>query len=232
MSAVFEGNGFGVEMAFLPGLGHAAPTVATLWHHLVRGQARIVHCGREGSYAALRIRALSQPQQALDARTASVLERLLLGESQKACAANVGLSVSSVTALAKRGLHTLGLGCTPSRVPLMLVIVVWAATLRVEFPSLSIVTQPFGADQDVLVSMPMPALWPDALSKAQRVVIGMMAEGYTYNEIAEARGTALRTVANQTTCVFHKLGISGRVELLAMIARSLAVQDRSLLSVA
>lgn len=75
------------------------------------------------------------------------------------------------------------------------------------------------AGRDVVVlSYPTgdPAL-PDGLSPAEREVTHALLQGATNAEIAEQRGVAVRTVANQVASVFKKLGVSSRTELAAKL---------------
>jgi DNA-binding NarL/FixJ family response regulator len=56
---------------------------------------------------------------------------------------------------------------------------------------------------------------PDAapLTRGEAEVARLAAAGHTNAQIAEARGTATRTVANQMASILAKLGISSRREL-------------------
>jgi DNA-binding CsgD family transcriptional regulator len=56
-----------------------------------------------------------------------------------------------------------------------------------------------------------------ALSKREREVIGYLGLGYTNQQIALALGSAPRTVRNQLSRVYEKLGVSGRAEAVAVI---------------
>lgn len=55
---------------------------------------------------------------------------------------------------------------------------------------------------------------PPGLSAAEREVARAALEGLSNGEIAAARGTSVRTVANQLQSIFRKLGVSGRTELI------------------
>lgn len=69
-------------------------------------------------------------------------------------------------------------------------------------------------DDYVILSYPLPE-WslPSNLTAAeQEVVLGLL-QGDSYEAIAERRGTALRTVANQVASVYAKLRITSRIEL-------------------
>ena len=56
----------------------------------------------------------------------------------------------------------------------------------------------------------------DRLTGAERSVVELAVEGLSNAEIAERRGSAVRTVANQMASVFRKLEVSSRYELAAL----------------
>jgi DNA-binding NarL/FixJ family response regulator len=58
---------------------------------------------------------------------------------------------------------------------------------------------------------------PDALSKGEREVAEALLHGKSNREIANARGTAVRTVANQVASVFRRCGVASRAELIAKL---------------
>lgn len=58
-----------------------------------------------------------------------------------------------------------------------------------------------------------------ALTSAELDVAWRAANGQSYKQIAEARGSSVHTVANQLTKVFAKLGIQGRHQLAAAFSR-------------
>jgi DNA-binding CsgD family transcriptional regulator len=78
-----------------------------------------------------------------------------------------------------------------------------------------------GDEELAVLSVPvaMPS-WPRALTPAELEVTRLLFEGRSNAEIADARGTAQRTVANQIARIFEKLGVSSRAELLASLLRS------------
>jgi DNA-binding CsgD family transcriptional regulator len=55
------------------------------------------------------------------------------------------------------------------------------------------------------------------LPPAEYSVLCGIVEGSSYVEVAEARGTSARTVANQVASIFHRLGVSGRGELISFL---------------
>lgn len=61
-----------------------------------------------------------------------------------------------------------------------------------------------------------PAL-PATLSAAEREVALALLEGKSNSEIAAARSTSVRTVANQVGAMFRKLGVHSRPEFMVKI---------------
>lgn len=74
----------------------------------------------------------------------------------------------------------------------------------------------------LLIDLPAPSLEGDAfadLTEAERDVARLVAKGMSNAAIAEARGTHVRTVANQLASLFRKLGVASRAELRAALAK-------------
>ena len=55
------------------------------------------------------------------------------------------------------------------------------------------------------------------LTAAEQDVCRMLLDGATDAAIAERRGTSVRTVGNQIQAIYRKLGVSDRLELLALL---------------
>jgi DNA-binding CsgD family transcriptional regulator len=73
-------------------------------------------------------------------------------------------------------------------------------------------------DDALAMARVAPAEWPLArLSDAERDVAMRLLGGMRGAAIARERGTSPRTVANQITRIYHKLGISSRRELIAQL---------------
>jgi DNA-binding CsgD family transcriptional regulator len=195
--------------------------VGALWPLLVQGKARVVNVTQSQESSILVVERLKVPAVPLDQRTVCVLERLLSGESQKACAIDVGLAVSTITMLAKRGLREIGVECLPSRAPLLLAILVCASRERTALHWTRVREIESEGTRFLFFAFPPPnALLPAALSGALRAVATLLLEGKQYREIAAERRTSIRTVANQAAAVFQRLKVSGRNQLLAQAANS------------
>jgi|HubBroStandDraft_5_1064220.scaffolds.fasta_scaffold60366_1 DNA-binding NarL/FixJ family response regulator len=74
---------------------------------------------------------------------------------------------------------------------------------------------------DLVVFTYAKPVWtlPPSLTAAERGVVLGMLTGATQREIARARGTAPRTIANQVASIFRKLGVGSRLELFAVLRR-------------
>jgi len=85
------------------------------------------------------------------------------------------------------------------------------------------VPEPFGLEaalvevdgETILVlSFPLPAAkLPTSLTDAEREVTLSLLAGRSNRTIARARGTAVRTIANQVAAIYRKLGVRSRTEL-------------------
>jgi DNA-binding CsgD family transcriptional regulator len=76
-------------------------------------------------------------------------------------------------------------------------------------------------EEFVAFSIPLRKLtFPPGLSPAEREVAELVAAGLSNAEIAALRNTALRTVASQIACIFAKLEVGSRAELVTALAGS------------
>lgn len=66
----------------------------------------------------------------------------------------------------------------------------------------------------LVLSYPVPSpRLPHSLTSAEREVALALLAGRSNRAIAQARGTAERTVANQVAAIYRKLGVRSRTEL-------------------
>lgn len=65
----------------------------------------------------------------------------------------------------------------------------------------------------------------EALSTAEREVAHLAIRGLSNAEIAQMRGTRVRTVANQMASIFDRLGVVSRAELAARYAFAVPLDD-------
>jgi DNA-binding CsgD family transcriptional regulator len=98
-----------------------------------------------------------------------------------------------------------------------------AAALRSVVPLVGLI------DAAVLSRCSMRATECDlrALSPREREVAVLIHRGLQNKEIAVVLGTSAETVRKQTCAIYHKLGVAGRVELVARFGTTLALSERS-----
>jgi DNA-binding CsgD family transcriptional regulator len=198
--------------------------LSALWDELVAGSCKIVSWSHDpGTWSLVISREpalIGDLPLPLRSRDREILESAVLCGVRKIVAVEVGLSCSSIAVIMQSCFQFMGLHCLPSRIP---GLVVAAAHARHRQPI------GFGASlrrsrdrrvmqQSIRVPRPDTALaaW---LAPAEHAVIALLTEGQSYAEIASARNTSVRTVANQVASGFRRLGVSGRAELLCLLAR-------------
>src|SRR5689334_6765354 len=78
-----------------------------------------------------------------------------------------------------------------------------------------------GEDSFVVLSFPVAQelSFPPELTAAERRVVELVLAGASTSEIAKARGTSPRTVANQIQSVYRKLEVNSRAELAMLFHR-------------
>jgi DNA-binding NarL/FixJ family response regulator len=73
-----------------------------------------------------------------------------------------------------------------------------------------------GRSEYLVLSFPIAATEPFSdLTEAEREVATLVLQGLSNRQIAERRGAALRTVANQVASLLRRLGVRSRYELIA-----------------
>jgi DNA-binding NarL/FixJ family response regulator len=80
-----------------------------------------------------------------------------------------------------------------------------------------------GAEEFAVLSFELPVVvLPAQLTKAECAVTTALLNGKRNAEIAQARRTAVRTVATQVAAIFRKLGVTSRAELVALLSSTAA----------
>ena len=198
--------------------------LAAIWEELIAGTCKVEswsHTENTWSMVVSRRPLLLVPPGAgLRPRDVEILEQALLCGVRKHVAVEAGLSCSSIAVILQSCFHFMGLNCLPSRIPGLVVAAAHARRHQaspVRSPLKGRADRQF-SEQTITVPRPDSALaaW---LAPAEHAVINLLIEGHCYAEIAEARQTSIRTVANQVASGFRRLGVSGRAELLCLLAR-------------
>ena len=72
----------------------------------------------------------------------------------------------------------------------------------------------------VVFELPAETEAPAQFSESERCILRQLRAGRSSAEIAQARGTSARTVANQLASMYRKVNVSSRQELLAALAET------------
>src|SRR6478752_106194 len=198
--------------------------LTALWYRLCEGQLfiRESYCQNGRCYAALELREKPVRASAIKLR---VLERIFQGEGQKHVASDMRVSVASVAGYSTAALRALSCQHRASRAPILLVM----AALAVRGSDTGCArNEGFRPDGTWLVSVEVPGhTFNERLSSSEAEVVRLSIEGECHSEIAVARNTSIRTVANQLASAFGKLRVSGRSALRALAVREQAAWLRS-----
>jgi DNA-binding CsgD family transcriptional regulator len=189
-----------------------------VWARICQGNWRIdEHRGVEdGTQLALRIQ--STPAHVVADKRLHMLTRVLAGHSQSSVALECGVAASTVCANFQAALATLGLPTRLSAVPVFLAQLSHAAETEA---ILRVRDGRFDDPGDGYVTVLLPRYGehlPGMLSPGELSVCHLLLRGCTYREIALARGTAQRTVANQLRAIFSKLRVCGRLDVIVKLA--------------
>jgi DNA-binding CsgD family transcriptional regulator len=196
--------------------------LGALWDELVAGQCKVeswAHAPERWSVVVTRApEVLRSFPASARARDLEILEQALLCGVRKLVAVEVGLSCSSIAVIMQSSFQFMGVTCVPSRMPGILVAAAHARRHPDTQPRSALRLSQRPVRQTITVSRPDQVLsaW---LPPAELEVMRLLAEGLSYAEIAAARRTSIRTVANQVATGFRRLNVSGRAELLCLLAR-------------
>jgi DNA-binding NarL/FixJ family response regulator len=191
-------------------------SLSLLWRQLARGMSRVVDgfFAGERCYLVLSLNT-GGPATAAEARRMQILEAVLGGVRQKNIAIDMKLAPSTVAMNAKLALASLGVECKPSRAHPLLILAARAKDeSALAFARCSLFVGRDDRELRVIgMARPEQSL-AAALPTAELAVIRALIEGLTHEEIAQRRGTSMRTIANQICAVFRRLNVSGRNELV------------------
>jgi DNA-binding NarL/FixJ family response regulator len=181
------------------------------WHDLAAGRLMFldyVDSDTRRFIVCLRVHEPLQSNLALAAGERVTLERMLMGQSNKLIASELGVSCASISERIQRALRKLGARSLSE------LSVVLRSRRSLVFSDWMLGGEGFvalGFREDFAASL-------GSLSKSELVVLQELLLDRSQREIAFARGVALRTVANQVGSIYRKLRVSGRRELMAKLA--------------
>jgi len=191
-------------------------SLSQLWRALAQGEHGIVDgfFSRERCYLLLSSTKRASSTRVTGRRLA-ILEAVLSGTRQKSIAIDMVLAPSTVALNSRLALEGLGVNCTPSRAhPLLMLAAKASREALGSTASYSTFVARDGSALTVVAADRPDRFLERMLPAAELEVIRNLVEGRSYAEIAHARGTSTRTVANQITAVFRRLRLSGRNELV------------------
>jgi DNA-binding CsgD family transcriptional regulator len=210
---------------------HEAVQLSALWTELVRGSCKVVSTGFSERACELTIartsRTFDDEIEPLPKRHAQILERSLIDGARKSVAIDLGLCPSTVAEILKQSFGYMGVSCWPSRIPFVFVLAAHAHRAK----ELKHPASVLASDNRLLSRQTIRVTRPDAglcaeLTPAEYEVTRLLVEGKSHAEMAVLRRTSSRTVANQLGAAFHRLRVSGRAELLCLLAARKALSWR------
>ena len=216
-----------LRLAFHHERAHETQAAARVWQEVFSGARQLASSFNAGprSYGVLRTRpAQERPHYRIGARKLTILERMLMGESQKAIAIDLGVGDSCIATMLSDCRRRLGVDGRSSSFPLILVLLAQSGSSSPGPLWLSSAHDP----TEILVSMPRPSTAPlSVLTRAEREVLSCLIEGRTQQEIARERKACSRTVANQLAAARKKLHVTGRFDLVRLLLSSAAASVKN-----
>jgi len=185
--------------------------LATVANFLHEGHAHLVLCETERETESVSERG------AATSKSWQLFESVMLGTGRKALCFDRNLHSSTLALGLKQTLAGIGLNCSPARVPLVLALLAHAASGSAS-RELRLARVALDGRRYVVLSAALHSKAWDRLSSAERAVLELRAIGKSHSDIAQQRKTSRRTVANQLAAATHRLGVSGRLDLLRMMA--------------
>jgi DNA-binding NarL/FixJ family response regulator len=208
------------EFGSTPNTG-APAALSFVWTKLCEGQLRIARHVQEEFWTTLHLEArhANDPSRWLiRGRSLAVLQRVLMGRNLKFISLDLALSSSTVSAEFQAAMRALELEPRISSLPMYLPQL-WHAG-RTRPTTDAALRASLRGIHHATVWLPRPDLRLAAvLTCAELQVSSLLLQGKTHAEVAAARGTTTRTIANQLASIFEKLQVSGRLDLVTTLAR-------------
>jgi DNA-binding NarL/FixJ family response regulator len=202
--------------------------VSMLWLGLKRGAFRVaktVTAATEVTVTIVHGAKVPPFSSAMD-RSSNMLEDVLRGTLQKQVGYDHGVAPSTVALALKQALDRMGCFGRFSRVPLAIPMLAHAARRPQLLAARVLGAAPTRPGDECLVGIERTdGLLANRLSPCEYAVATALLEGKSYEEIAQVRGTSLRTVANQMGAVGRKLGTRGRFDLLMATVLMSSAED-------
>jgi len=189
--------------------------IARLWHELLTGSLKVETVRGEGLELVLASAVAPAPTQRR-ARRQACFERALRGEQQKSVAADFQKAPSTLSGLVRAVAAEMGVAAPLSKIPSALPLLAHAARSS-GVVSLCEVGERDPSQRWLLSFSYHDKILEAGLSSAEREVVKRYVRGQSYVQIAGARGTSYRTIANQLASAFEKLRVAGRLSLIRYV---------------
>lgn len=193
---------------------HSLGVVRDIWRELLEGRLEIVGTPDAAGYSLLLQRAAAPVASPNRARRQELFELALRGTPQKVLSADSALAPSTIASMLTSALADLGLKSRFSRVPIALPLLAHAA-LGAGVLALCEVGEPESHDCPLLITLsPATGALAAALTASERDVTSRYLAGQSHQQIARARRSSPRTIANQLYASFKELRASGRFDMI------------------
>jgi DNA-binding NarL/FixJ family response regulator len=150
-----------------------------------------------------------------------MLRRTLLGARQKVVAMDSHKSHSSVTGRLGSCMSAMGFDPHASRAPALLVAAAAAAAGQTRLSNARTTQIEQGGTHYWIVSVPrLEDAVAHSVTPTELKIVKLVVEGMTHQRMAQEHGSSPRTVANHISSVFHRIGVSGRSELLVYLVQN------------
>jgi len=156
-----------------------------------------------------------------------MLKRTLLGARQKVVAMDSRKSHSSVTGRLGACMSAMGFEPHASRAPALLIAAAAASVGQTRLGNARTTEIEQGGSHYWIVSVPrLEHAIAHAVTPTELKIVKLVVEGLTHQQMAREHGSSPRTVANHISSVFHRVGVSGRSELLFYLVRNFQLGPR------
>ena len=192
----------------------------TFMHAVFDGRWSIV--ARRESSAGVHFLAVQNPvdgapMRRLTSREIEVVQALMRDEPAKVLAEDLGITESALARRSNAAFRKMGVR---SRAECALVFAALTAICHDDARALAARSSDGRTDANLRIAWSVQELCvARGMTPSEASIVPMLIAGVSDGEIAERRGVARRTVANQTASVYRKLGVCSRFELARVMTR-------------
>lgn len=202
-------------------LSSQSGALRSVWEALASGQWVAGDTFSTDTRLYLVLRRRSVRLRAPSAIDLEMLRRTLLGERQKVVAMDSRKSHSSVTGRLGSCMSAMGFEPHASRAPALLIASAAAAAGQTRLGNARTTQIEQGGTHYWIVSVPrLEDAVAHAVTRTELKIVKLVVEGLTHQQMALEHGSSPRTVANHISSVFHRIGVSGRSELLVYLVQN------------